>query len=252
MLEIKDLHVVVKNTKKEILKGINLKLEKGKTHLLIGKNGSGKSTLLNVIMGHPAFEVVKGEILLDGENILKMDTSKRAKLGFFLSFQNPEEIDGVKLTDFLSYATLKKDEKRSIMTFAKNMSEEVKKLNISSEISKRYLNVGFSGGEKKKNEILQMKMLKPKYIMLDEVDSGLDIDAVKTVSKNIKEYIEEEKEDKILLIVSHHFEMLKTIGVDEVHVLNDGKIIKNGDGSIIEKMQKEGFSAVEGEEFEEN
>lgn len=245
MLEIKNLSVIAKENKKEILKNLNLKLEKGKVHLLMGKNGSGKSTLLNVIMGHPDFEVTSGEILLDGENILELDTDKRAKKGIFLSFQNPEEIDGVKLTDFLSYVSLKQDETRSMFKFAKDMQVETKKLNISSEISKRYLNVGFSGGEKKKNEILQMKILKPKYVMLDEVDSGLDMDAVKVVSENIKEYINEDKEDKILLIVSHHFEMLKNIGVDEVHVLANGKIEKSGDSSLIEQMKKEGFGSLD-------
>lgn len=243
MIEIKNLNVKAKESKKEILKDINLKLEKGKIYLIAGKNGSGKSTLLNALMGNPAFEV-RGEIILDGENILDLTTDKRAKKGFFLSFQNPEEIDGVKLTDFLSYANNKKEEKLNVFTFAKNMQKEIKKLNITKDISERYLNVGFSGGEKKKNELLQMKILKPKYIMLDEIDSGLDIDAVKMVSQNIKEYIDEEKNEKILLIVSHHFEMLDTIGVDEVIILDDGKIIKKGDKSLLEKMKKEGFKAV--------
>lgn len=243
MIEIKNLNVKAKESKKEILKNINLKLEKGKIYLIAGKNGSGKSTLLNALMGNPAFEV-RGEIILDGENILDLTTDKRAKKGFFLSFQNPEEIDGVKLTDFLSYANNKKEEKLNVFTFAKNMQKEIKKLNITKDISERYLNVGFSGGEKKKNELLQMKILKPKYIMLDEIDSGLDIDAVKMVSQNIKEYIDEEKNEKILLIVSHHFEMLDTIGVDEVIILDDGKIIKKGDKSLLEKMKKEGFKAV--------
>lgn len=243
MIEIKNLNVKAKESKKEILKDINLKLEKGKIYLIAGKNGSGKSTLLNALMGNPAFEV-RGEIILDGENILDLTTDKRAKKGFFLSFQNPEEIDGVKLTDFLSYANNKKEEKLNVFTFAKNMQKEIKKLNITKDIAERYLNVGFSGGEKKKNELLQMKILKPKYIMLDEIDSGLDIDAVKMVSQNIKEYIDEEKNEKILLIVSHHFEMLDTIGVDEVIILDDGKIIKKGDKSLLEKMKKEGFKAV--------
>ena len=243
MIEIKNLNVKAKESKKEILKDINLKLEKGKIYLIAGKNGSGKSTLLNALMGNPAFEV-SGEIMLDGDNILDLTTDKRAKKGFFLSFQNPEEIDGVKLTDFLSYANNKKEEKLNVFTFAKNMQKEIKKLNITKDISERYLNVGFSGGEKKKNELLQMKILKPKYIMLDEIDSGLDIDAVKMVSENIKEYIDEEKNEKILLIVSHHFEMLDTIGVDEVIILDDGKIIKKGDKSLLEKMKKEGFKAV--------
>ena len=243
MIEIKNLNVKAKESKKEILKDINLKLEKGKIYLIAGKNGSGKSTLLNALMGNPAFEV-SGEIMLDGDNILDLTTDKRAKKGFFLSFQNPEEIDGVKLTDFLTYANNKKEEKLNVFTFAKNMQKEIKKLNITKDISERYLNVGFSGGEKKKNELLQMKILKPKYIMLDEIDSGLDIDAVKMVSQNIKEYIDEEKNEKILLIVSHHFEMLDTIGVDEVIILDDGKIIKKGDKSLLEKMKKEGFKAV--------
>lgn len=243
MIEIKNLNVKAKESKKEILKDVNLKLEKGKIYLIAGKNGSGKSTLLNALMGNPSFEV-SGEIMLDGDNILDLTTDKRAKKGFFLSFQNPEEIDGVKLTDFLSYANNKKEEKLNVFTFAKNMQKEIKKLNITKDISERYLNVGFSGGEKKKNELLQMKILKPKYIMLDEIDSGLDIDAVKMVSENIKEYIDEEKNEKILLIVSHHFEMLDTIGVDEVIILDDGKIIKKGDKSLLEKMKKEGFKAV--------
>lgn len=242
MLEIKNLSVNVKD--KEILKDINLKLEKGKVYLLAGKNGSGKSTLLNVLMGNPAFEVINGEVILDDENILNLTVDKRAKKGMFLSFQNPEEIEGVKFTDFLGYINKKRDEKSSIFTFAKNMQNETKNLEISTDITDRYLNVGFSGGEKKKNEILQMKILKPKYLMLDEVDSGLDIDAAKVVAENIREYIEEEKEDKILIIVSHHFDMLKTIGVDEVIILDDGKVLKTGGKELLKEMQELGFKGI--------
>lgn len=242
MLEIKNLSVNVKD--KEILKDINLKLEKGKVYLLAGKNGSGKSTLLNVLMGNPVFEVTNGEVILDDENILNLSVDKRAKKGMFLSFQNPEEIEGVKFTDFLGYINKKRDEKSSIFTFAKNMQNETKNLEISTDITNRYLNVGFSGGEKKKNEILQMKILKPKYLMLDEVDSGLDIDAAKVVAENIKEYIEEEKEEKILIIVSHHFDMLKTIGVDEVIILDDGKVLKTGGKELLKEMQELGFKGI--------
>lgn len=242
MLEIKNLSVNVKD--KEILKDINLKLEKGKVYLLAGKNGSGKSTLLNVLMGNPVFEVTNGEVILDDENILNLSVDKRAKKGMFLSFQNPEEIEGVKFTDFLGYINKKRDEKSSIFTFAKNMQNETKNLEISTDITNRYLNVGFSGGEKKKNEILQMKILKPKYLMLDEVDSGLDIDAAKVVAENIREYIEEEKEEKILIIVSHHFDMLKTIGVDEVIILDDGKVLKTGGKELLKEMQELGFKGI--------
>lgn len=242
MLEIKNLSVNVKD--KEILKDINLKLEKGKVYLLAGKNGSGKSTLLNVLMGNPVFEVTNGEVILDDEDILNLSVDKRAKKGMFLSFQNPEEIEGVKFTDFLGYINKKRDEKSSIFTFAKNMQNETKNLEISTDITNRYLNVGFSGGEKKKNEILQMKILKPKYLMLDEVDSGLDIDAAKVVAENIKEYIEEEKEEKILIIVSHHFDMLKTIGVDEVIILDDGKVLKTGGKELLKEMQELGFKGI--------
>lgn len=242
MLEIKNLSVNVKD--KEILKDINLKLEKGKVYLLAGKNGSGKSTLLNVLMGNPVFEVINGEVILDDENILNLTVDKRAKKGMFLSFQNPEEIEGVKFTDFLGYINKKRDEKSSIFTFAKNMQNETKNLEISTDITNRYLNVGFSGGEKKKNEILQMKILKPKYLMLDEVDSGLDIDAAKVVAENIREYIEEEKEEKILIIVSHHFDMLKTIGVDEVIILDDGRVLKTGGKELLKEMQELGFKGI--------
>lgn len=242
MLEIKNLSVNVKD--KEILKDINLKLEKGKVYLLAGKNGSGKSTLLNVLMGNPVFEVINGEVILDNDNILNLSVDKRAKKGMFLSFQNPEEIEGVKFTDFLGYINKKRDEKSSIFTFAKNMQNETKNLEISTDITNRYLNVGFSGGEKKKNEILQMKILKPKYLMLDEVDSGLDIDAAKVVAENIREYIEEEKEEKILIIVSHHFDMLKTIGVDEVIILDDGKVLKTGGKELLKEMQELGFKGI--------
>lgn len=242
MLEIKNLSVNVKD--KEILKDINLKLEKGKVYLLAGKNGSGKSTLLNVLMGNPVFEVINGEVILDDEDILNLTVDKRAKKGMFLSFQNPEEIEGVKFTDFLGYINKKRDEKSSIFTFAKNMQNETKNLEISTDITDRYLNVGFSGGEKKKNEILQMKILKPKYLMLDEVDSGLDIDAAKVVAENIREYIEEDKEDKILIIVSHHFDMLKTIGVDEVIILDDGRVLKTGGKELLKEMQELGFKGI--------
>ena len=192
LLEIKDLHVSVEG--KEILKGINLKLDTGKVNALMGPNGSGKSTLSNALMGNPKYEITKGKIIYNGKNITKLSTDKRAKLGLFLSFQYPSEISGVTISNFLRTAlNIITGEKIKVMDFKKILDEKLKQLNMDSKFSRRYLNEGFSGGEKKKAEILQLRVLNPKLVILDETDSGLDIDALKEVSKGVNAFMDKDK-----------------------------------------------------------
>ena len=182
MLNIKNLYVNAEN--KEILKGLNLKINKGETHVIMGPNGAGKSTLANIILNNPIYTIKSGEIDFEGENINELKTDERAKKGIFMSFQNPEEVPGISVMNFLKAAkNAKEKENVKIFAFKKEIEENMKKLNIDTSYASRDLNVGFSGGEKKKNEILQMLMLKPKLVILDETDSGLDVDAIKIVSK---------------------------------------------------------------------
>lgn len=240
MLEIKNLHASVEG--KEILKGINLTINKGEIHVVMGPNGSGKSTLTKVIMDHPDYEVTEGEIYFEGEDISEESTDKRAKLGMFLSFQNPEEVEGVSVENFLRTAMSNlKDEKVKLLEFRRNLNKELEDIGFDKEYAERYLNVGFSGGEKKKNEILQMKVLNPKFIMLDETDSGLDVDATKVVSKEVKEYLDE---DKAALIITHHSSILEYIKPDYVHIMLEGKIVKSSDASLIDEIERDGYSKI--------
>lgn len=240
ILEIKDLHVKVED--KVILKGINLTLDLGKVNALMGPNGSGKSTLVNAIMGHPKYIVTKGEILFNGEDINEMSPDKRAKLGIFLSFQYPREISGVSVSKFLKTASKELNSEFSLFEFKKKIKEKMEILNVSEEMIERYLNEGFSGGEKKKNEILQMLMFDPKLIILDETDSGLDIDSLKTVSKGVNKIMNNEKS---ILIITHYKRILEHIKPDKVFIMINGKIALEGDGNLADELEEKGYSWIE-------
>lgn len=239
-LEIKNLHVEVEG--KKILNGINLELEKGKVVALMGPNGSGKSTLANVLMGHPKYKITKGKIFFLGKDLSKLSPDKRANLGLFLSFQNPQEIDGVKVFNFLKQS-YNSTNKKQLMTFQFQdlLDEKAELLKIDQNFLERYVNKGFSGGEKKKLEILQLLTLNPKMAILDETDSGLDIDALKTVSKGIKKFLNKEKS---VLIITHHQKILNYINPDQVAVIKKGQIVKLGKKSLIKKIEKKGYSSL--------
>ena len=243
VLEVKNLHVNVEG--KEILKGIDLDIFEGKVHVIMGPNGAGKSTLTNSIMAHPKYKVSLGDIFFKGEKINDLTADKRAKLGIFMSFQNPEEVAGVTVSNFIRASRMSiTGEKESVIEFQRELEEKMQDLKMDTNYSKRYLNVGFSGGEKKKAEILQMAMLNPSLVMLDETDSGLDIDAVRIVSENIQKF---KNENKSILIITHHREILSRINTDYVHVLMDGKIVKTSDASLISKIQQKGYSWIKEE-----
>lgn len=243
VLEIKNLHVNVED--KEILKGIDLDIYEGKVHVIMGPNGAGKSTLTNSIMAHPKYEVIEGDIIFKGENINELSADERAKKGIFMSFQNPEEVAGVTVSNFIRAAKMSiTGEKENVISFQKDLEAKMESLNMDKNYSQRYLNVGFSGGEKKKTEILQMIMLNPSLVMLDETDSGLDIDAVRVVSKNVENF---RNENKAIIIITHHREILSRINPDYVHVLIDGKIVKTSDSSLINKIEQEGYAWIKEE-----
>lgn len=247
-LEIKDLHVSIED--KEILKGVNLTINTGEIHAVMGPNGTGKSTLSAAIMGHPAFTVNKGEVLLDGVNVLELDVDERAKAGLFLAMQYPSEITGVTNADFMRSAiNAKREEGKEInlMQFIKKLDEEMEFLDMDPDMAQRYLNEGFSGGEKKRNEILQLMMLQPKFAILDEIDSGLDIDALKVVSKGINEM---RGDDFGSLIITHYQRLLNYITPDFVHVMYNGKIVKTGGPELAHRLENEGYEWVK-EEFSE-
>ncbi len=242
MLVIKNLHAKVED--KEILKGISLTIKSGEIHAIMGPNGSGKSTLCNVLMGHPKYEITKGEVTLDGENILELDPDKRAKLGLFLSFQYPQEIPGISYANFLrttknALLTGQGKKPMSVMEFAKLLQEKMKMLSMSEDFKTRSVNEGFSGGEKKRAEILQMAVLEPKFAMLDETDSGLDIDALKTVAENAD--IIARKTNMGVLLITHYQRILKYITPDFVHVMVQGKIVKSGGKDLVEKLEEAGY-----------
>jgi len=237
ILEIKNLHVEIDN--KEILKGINLTLDLGKINALMGPNGSGKSTLVNTIMGHPKYKVTKGDILFNKKSILKLSPDKRAKLGIFLSFQYPREISGVTVNKFLKTTSKELNPKYSLFDFKKTLKEKREVLDMTEEMTERYLNEGFSGGEKKKNEILQMLMLNPKLILLDETDSGLDVDSLKVVAKGVNEIMNKEKS---VLIITHYKRILEHIKPDKIFIMLKGKIALEGDGKLVDELEEKGYS----------
>ena len=241
LLKITGLHVSVGD--KEILNGVDLTVNSDETHVLMGPNGTGKSTLGYAITGNPAYTVIEGDIVFGGESIVDMPVNERAKKGIFLSFQNPLEVPGVTLSSFIRSALEQKTKTRlRLWDFKKKLAETMKLLDMDESYSDRDLNVGFSGGEKKKAEILQMLMLEPKLAILDETDSGLDVDAVRTVSQGVKLY--RERAHGSLLIITHSTRILEALTVDAAHVMENGVIVKNGGAELVEKINEKGFSAI--------
>lgn len=241
-LEIKDLHVAIED--KEILKGVNLTLKTGEIHAIMGPNGTGKSTLSAAIMGNPNYEVTQGEILLDGENLLEMEVDERARAGLFLAMQYPSEIPGITNAEFMRAAiNAKRDEdnKISVMEFLKKLDKKMELLNMPEEMAERYLNEGFSGGEKKRNEILQLLMLEPTFAILDEIDSGLDIDALKVVAKGVNEM---RGDDFGALIITHYQRLLNYITPDVVHIMMDGRVVLTGKADLAKRLEAEGYAGI--------
>ena len=224
---------------KELVKGLNLEMGHGEIHVIMGPNGAGKSTLANTLMGHPKYEITDGEIILEGETINELSTDKRAKKGIFLSFQYPEEIPGVTVEEFLRTAkTAVSGLQQRLFPFKKLLKEKMELLEMKEEYATRYLNLGFSGGEKKKNEILQMSILEPKLAILDETDSGLDVDAIKIVAEGVKRV---HNENNSILVITHYDKLLDYLEPDFVHILIDGKIIKTGGKELAAEINKKGY-----------
>lgn len=241
LLKITGLHVSVGD--KEILHGVDLTVNSDETHVLMGPNGTGKSTLGYAITGNPAYTVTEGDIVFGGESVVDMPVNERAKKGIFLSFQNPLEVPGVTLSSFIRSALEQKTKTRlRFWDFKKKLAETMKLLDMDESYADRDLNVGFSGGEKKKAEILQMLMLEPKLAILDETDSGLDVDAVRTVSQGVKLY--RERVHGSLLIITHSTRILEALTVDAAHVMENGVIVKNGGAELVDKINEKGFSAI--------
>ena len=241
LLNVKDLHVNV--GEKEILHGVNIEIHGDETHVLMGPNGTGKSTFGYAVTGNPEYKVTGGEILFDGENITEMPVNERAKRGIFLSFQNPLEVPGVTLSSFIRSALEQKSGKRlRLWDFKKKLAEMMQLLDMDEAYAERDLNVGFSGGEKKKAEILQMLMLEPKLAILDETDSGLDVDAVRTVSNGVR--IFRERTHGSLLIITHSTRILEALSVDAAHVMENGVIVKNGGAELIDDINRNGFAGI--------
>ena len=237
LLEIKDLYASVQN--KDILKGLNISINKGEVHVIMGPNGAGKSTLANVILNNPEYIKKSGKIEFEGENINNFKTNEIAKKGIFMSFQSPEEIPGISTVNFLKYAKNKvSGEPVKSFKFRFLLKKYIDELNMNPKLIERNLNVGFSGGEKKKNEILQMLVLEPKLAILDETDSGLDVDAIKTVSKGINMY---KNDSNAVLIITHNNRILENLDVDYVHILVDGKIVKTGTKDLVYEIEKNGY-----------
>lgn len=238
LLEIKDLYV--EREDKEILKGINLNINKGEIHVIMGPNGSGKTTTANAILNNPAYIRNKGEIKFNGEDITNLKTDEIARKGIFMSFQLPEEIPGITVSNFLRYAKNKITGKPvKIFEFKDELKKYTEELNMNPKYIERSLNVGFSGGEKKKNEILQLLVLNPKLAILDETDSGLDVDAIRTVSKGIEMF---KNNENAILIITHNTKILHNLKVDYVHVLVDGKIVKTGGQELAKEIEENGYS----------
>lgn len=230
---------------KEILRGLSLQINPGEVHVLMGPNGAGKSSLGNTLMGNPVYKMTSGKIIFDGEDISDFSTDKRAKAGLFMSFQAPLEVPGISLESFIRASIQNKTgEHVKLFQFQKELKKNMELLNMDEAYAKRDLNVGFSGGERKKSEILQLLMLKPKLAILDETDSGLDVDAVRTVSKGIEEYMK--SVGGSLLIITHSTKILESLNVDYTHILVKGQIIKTGDGSLVKEINEKGFEAYLG------
>jgi len=249
-LEIKDLHVSIDN--KEIIRGLNFSANQGEVHAIMGPNGSGKSTLAYTLLGHPKYTVTHGDIIIDGESMLKMSTDERAKKGMFLGFQYPTEVSGVGYSNFLrsAYNNLSKafgQENRQVFITVREFHDYIKKnlelVGLDSSFLGRYLNEGFSGGEKKRSEVLQMLVLKPKFAILDEPDSGLDIDAVKAVAGSINQLVNPESS---VIVITHYARILRYMErLDYVHVISKGKIVKSGGRELAEQLEEKGYSWLE-------
>ncbi|RDW18686.1 Fe-S cluster assembly ATPase SufC [Oceanobacillus arenosus] len=245
VLEIKNLHVSIED--KEILKGVNLTIKGGEFHAVMGPNGTGKSTLASAIMGHPKYEVTEGSITLDGEDVLEMEVDERARAGLFLAMQYPSEISGVTTSDFLRSAINARREEGDgipLMKFIKELDNDLDLLEIDQNMATRYLNEGFSGGEKKRNEILQLLQIKPNIAILDEIDSGLDIDALKIVSKGINKM---RSESFGCLMITHYQRLLNYITPDYVHVMMQGRVVKSGGPELAKRLEDEGYEWIKAE-----
>lgn len=239
-LVINNLHVEV--GEKEILKGIDLTIKTGEVHAIMGPNGNGKSTLLSAIMGHPKYTVTQGSIYLDDQDILAMTVDERSRAGLFLGMQYPQEIPGVTNSDFLKAAMNARLEKPiSLFKFIRTLDKNIEELNMDENLAHRYLNEGFSGGEKKRNEILQMKLLQPKFALLDEIDSGLDVDALRVVSDAINSM---QSDDFACVMVSHYERLFELVKPTHVHVLVNGQIVMNGGYELVEKIDREGYEWI--------
>lgn len=244
-LEIIDLHVSIED--KQILKGVNLVMNTGEIHAIMGPNGTGKSTLSQAIMGHPSYTITQGQVLLDGKDVTEMEVDERARAGLFLAMQYPSEIAGITNAEFMRAAINARrpeDDKISVMNFIKKLDEKMEILNMPEEMAERYLNEGFSGGEKKRNEILQLMMIEPKFAILDEIDSGLDIDALKVVSKGVNLM---SGPDFGVLIITHYQRLLNYVHPTFVHVMMDGRIVKSGDASLAKRLEAEGYRGIRDE-----
>ncbi|MEE3486868.1 MAG: Fe-S cluster assembly ATPase SufC [Bulleidia sp.] len=240
-LVIKDLHVSVED--KEILKGVSLTVRENEVHALMGPNGNGKSTLLAAIMGHPRYKVTSGSITYDGKDVLAMSVDERSRAGLFLAMQYPQEIPGVTNNDFLRAAiNARRDTPVPLFTFIKSMEKTIKDLQMKEDLAFRFLNEGFSGGEKKRNEIVQMEMLKPSLAMLDEIDSGLDVDAMHIVGDAVNKLRDETHMS--LMIVSHYERFFDLIEPQFTHVLVDGKVVMEGDGDLARRVDREGYDWI--------
>nr|WP_325190194.1 Fe-S cluster assembly ATPase SufC [uncultured Selenomonas sp.] len=240
LLQIKDLHAGVEG--KEILKGLNLTVRKGEVHVILGPNGSGKSTLMNVIMGHPKYDMTGGSIILEGEDISALRAFERARRGLFLAFQTPEEIPGITVENMIRTARqVMTGEKVKLLPFRKELNAMMADLKIDPSYAQRYLNVGFSGGEKKRSEVLQLLMFAPKVALLDETDSGLDVDAVQIVSEGVAKY---HNADNACIIITHNAKILDKLKVDHVHVVAHGKIAYKGGAELIQEISETGFGRI--------
>ena len=242
-IEIKDLEVLVNN--KKVLNKLNLSINPGEIHVIMGPNGVGKSTLSKVLMGSEDYKVESGDILVDNKSIKNLETDERAKLGMFLSFQNPIDIEGVTNSEFFKVAiNERREEPIGLYDFIKEMERSFDELDLKKEMMHRSVNQNFSGGEKKKNEILQMKLLKPKFVILDELDSGLDVDSLKVVCDNVNSYLSDNPDTSVLMI-THYQRILDYIKPDYIHILINGHIVKTGDATLAKEIEEKGYKSFD-------